>query len=162
MVLIRLNGWHAYHMLMILHDTSEIGWLMRAINKKEHRKSIYVSTGSSSEIPLMPQVDHDSCKESTRTSRMSLCAYSNRKWQRDVIDGSEISLMSQVCHDIMQAVNKNIGNRYTFLYEMTSRYHWYTIHHDGHPMGLFTDMAEGSRCSTASISSNASPNVEEY
>ena len=85
MVLIRLNGWHAYHMLMILHDTSEIGWLMRAINKKEHRKSIYVSTGSSSEIPSMPQVDHDSCKESTRTSRISLCADSNRKWQRDVI-----------------------------------------------------------------------------
>ena len=76
--------------------------------------------------------------------------------------GSEISLMSQVCHDIMQAVNKNTGNRYTFLYEMTSRYHWYTIHHDGHPMGLFTGMTEGSRCSTASISSNASPNVEEY
>ena len=32
--------------------------------------------------------------------------------------GSEMSLMSQVCHDIVQAVNKNIGNRYTFLYEM--------------------------------------------
>ena len=56
-----------------------------ASGQQEHRKSIYVSTGSSSEIPLMPQVDHDSCKESTRTSRISLCADSNRKWQRDVI-----------------------------------------------------------------------------
>ena len=71
----------------------------------------------------MPQVDHDSCKESTRTSRISLCVYSNRKWQRDIIDGSNISLMCQVCHDTMQAVNKNTANRVMFLQEVAARYH---------------------------------------